>query len=335
MRNGPASPSCPAAGAAFASEARCPYCHHPEHAGWAEARDEENALHHVLECLSCRTAYLWPPPTEAQLAAAYGRGYYGEGSGKFHPVFEQVRDVFARLRVRTLARGLPLSAKILDVGCGDGRLLRQFQKSGYHDLHGIELPGAAADRAAEISGIELCVGSLESAEFPDASFDLITLVHVFEHLAAPCETLDKIARLTKRGGRLFLSFPNISSRQAKFARGRWFHLDSPRHLALVPPRVVILHLQRLGFALRSEKHFCPEQNIYGWIQSVLNLCDHRRNFLYERMKQNRGYLPERGPASLALHAAMAGLLLVPALIMETAAALAKAGGTVDLMFEKS
>src|SRR5208283_2364158 len=144
---------------------------------------------------------------------------------------------------------------------------------------------------------------------------------------------DHLTRLVRPGGRLFLAFPNTSSWQARLFGKDWFHLDPPRHLSLVPPQTVAAYLQSRGFKLLAARHLCLEQNTYGWLQSALNRADHHRNFLYERLKRNRSYLPGRSTASVLVHAALAGLMLGPALLLDFASAIAGAGATVELTFE--
>ncbi len=314
--------------------ASCPFCARMAATPWCRTRDERGADYSVWMCRACGTAFLWPAPAEAELIRAYAGDYYGAGDTKFGSNVEGFRDHFSKSRARHLTRGLNAGARILDVGCGDGRLLRNMQKVGHFDLHGIELPGRAAERAAGTPGIQLHLGTLETLPLPATSFDLITLVHVFEHLPAPRDTLDRLAQLLNPGGRLFLAFPNISSWQACIFRGDWFHLDPPRHLSLVPPRVVVAYLESRGFRLLDTHHLCLEQNIYGWIQSMLNRCDRHRSFLYERLKRNRGYVATRGAGSLAVHAALGGLVLAPAMLLDCASAVAGAGATVEMTFQR-
>ena len=316
-------------------EAPCPFCGNFASEMFCRTLSEDGTHHNFAGCTKCGTTFLWPPPSEAQLQKAYASNYYGEGETKFNGSIERLRDASAIFRFKNMAKRLPRDASILDVGCGDGRLLGCFSKAGFRQLHGIEPPGRAAERAAKIPGINLHLGTLATVDLAPASFDLITLVHVYEHLPAPRETLDRLARSIRTGGRLFLSFPNISSWQARFAGGHWFHLDPPRHLSLVPPKTVITHLEANGFKLVSQQHLCLEQNTYGWIQSILNRCDNARNFLYERLKRNRTYMPERGAVNLLLHAAAGGLLVVPAIIADLFSAMANSGATVELMFEKT
>jgi len=299
------------------------------------AAAEDGSVYPVRSCPACGTVFLSPVPSAEQLRAAYATNYYGAGDTKFGAWIERLRDVFARRRARQLSRKLSVGASILDVGCGDGRLLRSFQNAGRFELHGIELPGPAAERTARIPSINLHLGTLEATELPPASFDLITLVHVYEHLPKPRETLDQLTRLLKPGGRLFLAFPNVTSWQARLFAIDWFHLDTPRHLNLVPPGAVIAHLQSRGLRPVSARHLCLEQNTYGWIQSALNRGDTHRNFLYERLKRNRSYLPDRGLGSCLGHIAVAGLLAPPALLLDLTSATARSGATVELTFERN
>ncbi len=315
-----------------APDACCPFCASSVTAPWCRTRDESGADYSVRMCGACATVFLWPAPSAEVLNRAYTRDYYGEGETKFNPAVERFRDCFSTIRARRLAGNLPAGARILDIGCGDGRLLRELGKIGRYELHGIELPGSAAERAAGTPGIQLHLGALEAIELPAASFDLITLVHVFEHLPAPRDVLNRLASLLRPGARLFLALPNIDSWQARTWHGSWFHLDPPRHLALVPPPVISAHLGSMGFRLLKARHLCLEESIYGWLQSAFNACDPCRNFLYERLKRNRAYAPARGRGSVALQVGAAGLLLAPALVTELGAALARSGATVELTF---
>jgi 2-polyprenyl-3-methyl-5-hydroxy-6-metoxy-1,4-benzoquinol methylase len=167
---------------------------------------------------------------------------------------ERTRDQFASFRTRSLAKKLSANSPVLDVGCGDGRLLRSLAGHGDFVLFGVELPGKAADRAAAVPGINLHVGSLETARFPSEQFELVTLVHVFEHLSHPRHTVRELARIIKPGGALLIAYPNCQSWQASIFKGSWFHLDPPRHLTLVPPKALEEALAELGFHLERSSH---------------------------------------------------------------------------------
>ena len=101
-------------------------------------------------------------------------------------------------------------AKILDLGCGDGRLASRLINSGGAANHvvGLEIEPEAVAKAAA-NGIEAVVGDLEAPlMWPDASFDLVLLLDTAEHLYNIESCLSEIKRVLKPDGHLIISFPN-------------------------------------------------------------------------------------------------------------------------------
>lgn len=313
----------------------CPLCGELEGTLAFDAADEFGNHFPVRACSCCQSHFLFPTPTSEQLEKAYAVAYYGEGSTKFGGLVEKLRDRTFSGRTKRFARNLQKGARILDIGCGDGRLLRQFTCCRNDlELFGVELPGPAAERTRATSGITLKLGSVDSVEFEDSSFDFISMIHVIEHVPSPRQALKRMVRWLKPGGTLFLAFPNIDSWQARCFGAAWFHLDPPRHLSLVAPRALQSTLLNLGLELTEQRHFCAEQNLYGWIQSLLNRFDTDRNFLYERLKRNRGFSAHRRWA-LFWQLPIAGLMIPFAIIFDVLAALSGRGATVELTFKKT
>jgi len=313
----------------------CPFCQSNSTRDYCHTFDQEAEPSDVRACVECGTLFLYPQPDSTRLARAYASNYYGgNDQAKFNPWIEKLRGYFAQKRARFLTQGLPPTARILDVGCGDGRLLRTIGSRGSFELHGIELEGLAAERAATVKGIHLHLGTLSSCKLPEQSFDLVTLAHVFEHLPDPSEAITELDRLLRPSGRLFLSFPNCASWQARWFGGAWFHLDPPRHLTLVHPVALIKRLEGMGFRCIDESHLNWEQNIYGWVQSTLNKLPQKRNLLYECLKRNRPYVRGSG-LSLTAHFILASLLTVLAFPIDLLAAGLHRGATIDFLFTKN
>ncbi len=244
----------------------------------------------LQQCGQCRAVFLAPPPSQAQLEAAYSDDYYGEQDDKFESWVEQVLDFFRRRRAKSITQLLPSSAKVLDIGCGNGRFLQYMQQTGNIEAYGIELPGKAAQRAAQIKGIQLKEGTLEKGDFADNFFDAVTLVHVLEHLPSPKETLETIHQMVKPGGFVVIYLPNIASFQSRFFKGKWLHADPPRHLFFFEPEDLKREMSLLGFESIQESFFNPEYNPYGMQQSLLNLLfPQKRELLYEHLKGNLAY----------------------------------------------
>ena len=118
--------------------------------------------------------------------------------------------------------------RILDIGCGSGRLLLWHRKHGW-DAYGVELNPAAADKAKE-QGLPVFSGELKDAGYPPDYFDVVTGVEVLEHVASPTALLAEIQRVLRPGGLLLISVPNFSCYDREVYGARWPLLDAPRRL---------------------------------------------------------------------------------------------------------
>jgi 2-polyprenyl-3-methyl-5-hydroxy-6-metoxy-1,4-benzoquinol methylase len=286
---------------------------------------------YVCRCLDCRAVFLSPRPTQEQLARAYDDCYYGRGEMKFTALIEKVLDYFRSSRARTVTKHVGSPAKILDIGCGNGKFIGHLIKRGFA-AYGIELPGKAADRAAQIPQLNLKIGRLEDGDFDEDFFDGICMWHVFEHLAAPKETLQIVRKILKPGGCLIMSLPNIDSLQSRLFKGRWLHLDPPKHLFFLEPKDLIAQMKQLGFSLIKLRYFSLEQNPFGMQQSILNCLLSKREVLYEALKGNTTYTAEYSRSSIMLQKLFyVGSFPVFA-VLAALEAIVRMGGTVELVF---
>lgn len=93
------------------------------------------------------------------------------------------------LRLLQVAGYHPLSnLDILDVGCGDGNMLRQFLQWGAvpERLAGIELRSEPVQKACYLnSNLDVRCGSATELPWPDASFDLVCQHTVFTSILDP------------------------------------------------------------------------------------------------------------------------------------------------------
>lgn len=289
---------------------------------------------HINRCFSCHALFLSPRPTPEQLEKAYDDSYYGQGQAKFTPCIEKVLDYFRSARSRTVKRYIKPPAKILDIGCGNGGFLDCLIKSGFEG-YGVELPGKAAQRAAQVPSIKLKVGRSEEADFAEDFFDGICLWHVFEHLTEPKKTLQIIKRTLKPNGFFFLSIPNIGSFQSRLFRGNWFHMDPPKHLFFLTAANLISQMEERGFKLIKQNYFSLEQNPFGIQQSILNCLLNKREVLFEALKGNDDHIREYSKCAIKLQKLFCLTSLPLSIFLAYLESALRKGGTMELIFRKT
>ena len=109
-----------------------------------------------------------------------------------------VMDLVARLP-------LPREAQILDAGCGSGRNLVEL--AGFGSATGLE-PSARGAEVARARGVgEVVEAGIDTMPFDDASFDLITLLDVLEHIEDDRGALRGLRRVARPGGMLLITVP--------------------------------------------------------------------------------------------------------------------------------
>lgn len=276
----------------------CRYCGSFDIRELYPARDIRENEWCLSKCSSCNLYFLTPELTEEKLKLAYDASYYGEGKKKFGVSVEKFIDHYRNKKAKYIASRIPSNSTVLDYGCGNGQFLQYLSRLGKYTLYGHEIEGKSAQRATDVKEVNLKIGILQENDYPSDFFDAITMYHVIEHVENPRSVLNILKNNLKREGLFVLSFPNITSLQSRLFKGKWYHLDPPRHLSFFAVDDFIRIMENDGFRLINKRWFSFEQNPYGWVQSILNCFYKKREILYERLKGNHSYCPECGALNI-------------------------------------
>lgn len=113
------------------------------------------------------------------------------------------------LAIEWVTAARPAGGRMLDVGCGTGRLLLDLQQIG--EAYGVDCSPLAMEiwRATQIAGV--LQSWAQHLPFADATFDLVTCLDVLYHQEVPdeMEVLYEIARVLRPGGALVLRVPAL------------------------------------------------------------------------------------------------------------------------------
>lgn len=103
--------------------------------------------------------------------------------------------------VAEFAAGLPVGARVLDAGAGEGKHAQQFRT---HNYCGVDL--AIGERGWDYHGLD-AVADLLALPFADGSFDACINIVTLEHIREPARALQEIARVMKPAATLLLVAP--------------------------------------------------------------------------------------------------------------------------------
>jgi GT2 family glycosyltransferase/tetratricopeptide (TPR) repeat protein/2-polyprenyl-3-methyl-5-hydroxy-6-metoxy-1,4-benzoquinol methylase len=146
--------------------------------------------------------------------------------------------------------------RILDVGCGAGRLGELLKtRQGAH-VTGIEMNPRAAE-AARSRVDEVILGDVESAEVApgEGGFDCVVCADVLEHLRKPERLLSRIGKWLALGGSLVASVPNARHHSVigGLLEGNWTYqaagLLDRTHLRFFTRREIEKLFYRAGFEI--------------------------------------------------------------------------------------
>lgn len=119
-----------------------------------------------------------------------------------------------------IGRHMPTPGRLLDIGCGNGRLLHVARRAGW-EVEGIELSPETAERVGRTLGVPVVAADfLEMTLGPDTRgrYDLVCLRHVLEHLPDSKLAMQRIRALLAPGGKALLEMPNIEAWDKRLKR---------------------------------------------------------------------------------------------------------------------
>jgi ubiquinone/menaquinone biosynthesis C-methylase UbiE len=144
-------------------------------------------------------------------------------------------------------------ARVLDVGCATGRLLRRMAEGGVRNLCGVDL----APRIVEVARRKLgetdaaadirVADAEENLPWPADSFDLVTMTGVLHHFFRPREALAEVRRVLRAGGKILVAepwFPSVACQLINAALLRFSHEGDYR---FYHPREAIRLIQNTGW----------------------------------------------------------------------------------------
>ena len=169
------------------------------------------------QCPRCGFIFSAPYYTPAVIAEFYQERYRSQYKNQPDP--RGLSDLQGYLRERAEFYGLWLARRqllpgagggMLDVGCGDGTLLLSLRdRRPDLRLAGVEPTVSFARHLGDERGLEIA-SALDGLAIGQR-FELVTLVHVLEHVQDPVGLLQEVRGRLEESGRVYVDVPDVGS----------------------------------------------------------------------------------------------------------------------------
>jgi len=204
----------------------------------------------IQQCSNCGLRITNPRPDEKALGAYYKTENYLSHSDRNETLFDKIYHFIKKYNLnykRKLIEKYHTSGRIMDIGCGTGAFLGQFDKNRWI-RNGFEPDAEAREIAKTTYGIEVNDTTVLN-NLVDTKAEVITLWHVLEHISTINEQLTKIKSLLTDDGILVIAIPMSNSYDANYYGKYWAAYDAPRHLYHFTKDTIQQLLSKHGFTL--------------------------------------------------------------------------------------
>ena len=229
-------------------------------------------------CTSCGLIFLHPHP--ADLGKYYPADYYGNT----HTLKDlEPEYAFNRYKVN-IVHQFARTGRLLEVGPSRGTFAYLAKEGGF-EVSVIERDEECCRFLGQAAGIKALQSTDPTAALrqQEQSYEVIALWQVIEHLDDPWDFVRVATSKLAPGGILVLATPNPEALQFKIFGRRWFHLDAPRHLQIIPAGLLTKLGASMGLRevlLTSADADIHRHNQASWHNSINN--SFQTNYLFRR-----------------------------------------------------
>lgn len=122
-------------------------------------------------------------------------------------IIAPIAEMNARVDLLVIADMVANGSRVLDVGCGDGSLLRLLADQKQVDARGIEISQRGVNDCVS-KGLSVIQGDADTdlIDYPANAFDYVILSQTIQATRNPKKVLEQMLRI---GSRAIISFPNF------------------------------------------------------------------------------------------------------------------------------
>jgi len=170
-----------------------------------------------------------------------GAGAYQNYRGDKSYIIKNMEAVLARIKK------IKPKGKLLDVGCAYGYFVELALKNGF-DAYGFDPSSHAVSHVPKEVHNRIGQHLVSEVSYKKQSFDVISILDVFEHLSDPISDIKKLRSFLKNDGIIVIATGDTGSLAARLLQRRWTFYIPPQHLFFFNKKTITETLRRAGFA---------------------------------------------------------------------------------------
>jgi len=237
---------------------------------WNRRISEETFVYYI--CPQCKLVFLHPVPED--LDRYYPTNYYAIPESVEQLALASGADRYKLGILGAFRR----DGRLLEIGAAYGSFAYLAKKAGY-EVETLEMDARCCEFLESVVGVHVIHDHNIAAGIASRpSYDVIALWHVIEHLRDPWGALQAISEKVRPDGILAIAAPNPEALQFRMLGRHWAHVDAPRHVVLIPHRILEERMARLGM----ETVLCTTTdegtlgwNTFGWQVSLSNIASQK------------------------------------------------------------
>lgn len=276
----------------YFEEVTCPICGSSQH----EDKITIDGFRYV-ECSKCNSVYNSPRLKKSILEEMYSSGEYNKYFDKLiipSQVFR--KNVLEKRKFKQIVSFFDKPGKILDVACGTGSFLKNFQENGWK-VYGLDPSDSAARIAKEYYELNIIQDYFENFETKER-FDCITFWGL-EHLSSPINGVKKAIDLLDTNGLIVFEGPSADCFLMKYLCENNFspyrYIESARHILFFSRKSIdficerfglkVVYIETIGLDIQTillyefNKEITKKIMVIQRVIDELKLGDHYRVFL--------------------------------------------------------
>jgi len=285
----------------------------------------------LCKCLSCDLIFSHKNKEKENPKEIYSNYYKKEAASRFGNIVESIVKIFRFMRAYKIHNLNPKFKSILDIGSGRGWILYFLKKYfKYNITVGTQISENAYKFSKEKLNLEIYNKDLLQLSFNN-KFDVISILHVLEHVENVELYVEKIHELLNVKGMLFIEVPNFNSWARILTGKHWLALDLKHHLAFFTPPSLVKLLKKYNLETKKIRTFSLEYSTFTSTQSVVNLITNSDSYFFEWLQdQNRIF-----NLKIIWHTFLFTILFLPCFLINFCLYFSKNGEVITIVAQKN